>query len=54
MTQLSQCDACSQNVLKCFGYCIKQIDSILSKHGKNISHARTSLFSPGFDVICTL
>ena len=66
MTQLRQCDACSQNVLKCLGYCMKQTDSILpwglysdntqrtSKRGENISHASTSLFSPWFDVICAL
>ena len=29
LTQLRQCDARSRNVLKCLGYCIKQIDSIL-------------------------
>ena len=29
MTQLRQRDACSRNVLKCLGYCIKQLDSIL-------------------------
>ena len=29
LTQLRQCDARSRNELKCLGYCIKQIDSIL-------------------------
>ena len=30
MTQVRQRDARSRNVLKCLGYCIKQIDSIFA------------------------